>query len=322
MARLCENLRKIFARNRENRLADQPIDLASFIGFLRQQAAWIKQHAEYDWDMGHNFSSDSKVLTKFDIRQYLGNFDDYFKGKGFYRHKIEDLFFVMMNILAPPNEIAAILSKENRKKLFAGLLVNLSLNTSIKLADLIKTYYGMINAVSEPINNQTKDSLLEAYKESIELVDKYYVDAIGKQKAAAQSAAPDAAEMLTELLKAFSIHNRADSIAALTKGNKLGFAFSMLVYSILIILLLLYRIWSNLATGKPDIPDIPIIINALLALVIIVMVTTIVAFVKNRTRKRYLLRTLQSLIRHFRFSYSVLDTYFRGRFSFDIRKVL
>jgi hypothetical protein len=322
MARLSGNLRRIFTRNRENRLTDQPIDLTSFIGFLRQQATWIKQHAEYDWDMGHNFSSDNKLLVRFDIGQYIGNFNDYFKGKGLYRHKIEDLFFIMMNILAPPNEIAAILSKENRKKLFAGLLVNLSLNTSIKLADLIKTYYGMINAVSEPINNQTKDSLLEAYKESIELVDKYYVDAVGKQKAAAQSAAPDAAEMLTELLKAFSIHNRADLIAALTKGNKLGFAFSMLVYSILIILLLLYRIWSNLATGKPDIPDIPIIINALLALVIIVMVTTIVAFVKNRTRKRYLLRTLQSLIRHFRFSYSVLDTYFRGRFSFDIRKVL
>ncbi len=95
----------------------------------------------------------------------------------------------MMNILAPPNEIAAILSKENRKKLFAGLMVNLSLNISIKLADLIKTYYGMINAASESINGQTKDSLLEAYKESIELVDKYYVDAEGKQKAAAQSAA-------------------------------------------------------------------------------------------------------------------------------------
>jgi hypothetical protein len=322
MARLGENLRKIFTRNRENRLADKPIDLASFIGFLRQQSAWIKQHAEYDWDMGHNFPSDNKLLAKFDIHQYIGNFDDYFKGKGFYRHKEEDLFFIMMNILSPPNEIAAILSKENRKKLFTGLLVNLSLNTNIKLADLIKTYYGMVNAVSEPINSQTKDSLLEAYKESIELVDKYYVDAVGKQKTSAQSSTPEPAEMLTELLKAFPIYSRTDLIAALTKARKVGFAFSLLVYLVIISLLLYYRPIDETFTDLFGIPNPHIITNSILAIIILAMVATIVTFTRNRARKKYLLRTLQSLIRLFKISYSVLDAYFRGKFDFDIRKVL
>ena len=93
-----EKIRKIFTKITRNRDKIQPIDIESFIGFLRQQFKWIKEHTEYERDMDHNLSADNKVLVRFSIQQYVANFDNYFREKGLYTHKIESVFFIMMNI--------------------------------------------------------------------------------------------------------------------------------------------------------------------------------------------------------------------------------
>lgn len=82
-------IKKIFRKKTK----EIPIDISAFHSFYKQQIIWIKEHIEYENDMDKNLDKDNKVLFRFDISQYVANFDNYFKDQNLYKVKVEKLFY-------------------------------------------------------------------------------------------------------------------------------------------------------------------------------------------------------------------------------------
>lgn len=322
MLGLNENFKKIFKTKDKADSSPSPIDFVTFNSFLRQQALWIKEHMEYERDMEHNLSKTNNVLVRFDINQYVTNFDNYFSEQGLYKHKAEDLFILLLTILAPTEEISSLLSKENRKRLFVGVLINLSLNTDVKLADLIKSYYGKINSIKDTLLNTSRENLLELFKEAIELVDKEYEKQTEIEKPKQPEDMVDVPELLTELLKSFSIHSRTDLVGVFTKANLLSFCLSIVFYLLVIIMLFIIspginQVFNNIFQGQVS----PILAQLCIAVFIILGIMNTLVFMRNRIKKKFLLRSLRMMIKYFNIPHNVLDTFFQSKYQFDIRKL-
>ena len=109
--------------------------------FIQQQAKRIKEHIDYEDDLSENLPRDSSLIIKFDIDSYIREFDAFYQTKELYSSNQEELFKLTLQILVPPKESTGGLSKEFRKKIYAGMLKNICLYKSVQVQGLIKEYY-------------------------------------------------------------------------------------------------------------------------------------------------------------------------------------
>ena len=301
-----------------------PQEMDLFTDFYRQLARRIRDHIEYERDMSNHISPANQVLSRFDIRQYVDDLDAYFEEQRCYQCAPQDLFPLLLTILVPPPDISALLSRENRKRLFAGVLENLCLNTDLRLAELVRLCYQAAAAVAEPFNGQTRDSILELYKESIEILDRDF----GRQPDGAGAAPPQTAsvqDVLTGLLQAFSIRSKKDMDRLLRKAGILRFVFAFLFCLLLIV--------PAAHQFRPDHPALRQGLRkpgrgpadparALQALLAVIGMANILVYSRNRVKKRYLIRAIRMVVGAFKTPREVVDTFFKGKFQFDVHKLL
>ena len=306
-----------------------PEEESAFISFLRQQAKWIKEHIEYETDMLNNLSTSDNILVKFNIDDYAANIIRYLNERGLYSCKLEHLFPIILNIIAPPEDIEKILSRENRKILFGEVLVSVSSKEKIELADLIKVCYNLISHNARSINGKTSDRLLDLFKDSVEYIEKKQrTEDNGEEiKSYGRMEEPFGAQMLiTEILKGFSVNSRADLVKVFEKNSIFGLLISVIVQSALIViggtLLLVDNLSLDLANALGIEPEK---FAVLLEIAVFVLAANIVLqfakYIKNRARRKGIVNTLKTIIGFFNIPHSIIAVYFRSRFNYDIRKI-
>jgi hypothetical protein len=302
-------------------------EAVSFAGFLRQQARWIAEHAAYEKDMAHSLSSASEVLVRFDIGSYAANIDRYFAQRGLYARKVEDLFRIAFTILAPPSDIAQLLSREHRKQLFAATLVGISLNTSVSLPQLVKTWYSLATGLSAPFNGCPREDLLELYKQAVEIADRSERTRVERRSAAELL---DNRALLTDILGGLGVRQRRD-LARLFEANSPVALAGSLSLQTAVAAGLVYLFWGTrfLTLALPQTQAGPQAQAGLkLALTIccgagllVSFVTASVRYAQDRLRRSHAVRTLRTLARYLGLEHNALEAYLKERFDFPLNRL-
>ncbi|GEM_PF-4011558 len=322
---------KEFFFSRFDRFADERDSIdeeGAFIGFIRQQAGWIKEHVEYEQDIANKLTSDNEVIVKFNIEDYLVNFDKYFLERKLYSYSDEELLPLLLHLLIPPEDIRELLSEEHRRILFAGVMQNICVRKGIKASDLVRNYYKILSHKKEPFRDKQPGEVLELFKEAIWILERR--EWKRKGKIPSDSSNPDLLNpnlgvnnLLNEISDSFSIRNHRSISKLFKKSSVLRFMVSEILQLILIIgcalVLISYGAERSLGSYKYDIEQLVIPLILLLLILIVSFVVTIIAFITNRLRRRLFFKSLKIAAKYFHISHNQIAEFFKERFDFDMK---
>lgn len=288
--------------------------------FIHQQAKRIKEHIEYENDLSENLPRDSKLIIKFDIDTYISEFDSFFLTKQLYSSNHDTLFNLTLQILVPPESFRTELSKEFRKKVYAGMLKNICLYKTLPVQSLTKDYYDKVTKIDK-FNNVDGDAILELYKESVEILGKM-VDQYESNIAKEPSFELDTNELLSQVVRNLSIRNKQDLENLLIRNRFLEMLFSALFLIILAGILLFFHKGILSFFAETDITPLAVSIYSasVIGLFVFLFMVRVYSYSKSRQRRKLLLAVINTLISELKINYGEVKNLFQEQFKFDIRK--
>ena len=140
-----------------------------FLQRYRQLAMEIASHREYEREIAETVGEKGGINKRFDPEEYKLRILGELERLGLIRHACDDTrpLRTLLQLLAPPEETAASLSKELRKQFFAGVLLAMAETCRISLPDLVKRQYEFLKHNDPGLPQASQKELLELYRESL-----------------------------------------------------------------------------------------------------------------------------------------------------------
>ena len=188
--------------------------------------------------MTASLESADHVLLRFDIDEYVKEIHDCFVRNLLYRHFTEGPFHqLMIEILVPDGSIRELLSRDARRRIFAGVLRNLAANSGLPLQKLIKFYYEYLSLLQQPVNDVPPQEVLELFKEAVALLEREHREP--KAHAAAAESILRHQSLLAGIVTAFGIRKKRQFEEIFSPALLFNYLFSLLLFGALAAVLIL-----------------------------------------------------------------------------------
>jgi len=293
--------------------------------FIHQQAMKIQEHIEYEKDLAVNLPRESSLIIKFDIENYIKEYEDFFIRKDFYSLDSGMIFTILLQILVPPENTREIFPKEFRKQIFAGMLKCVSIYKAVSIRNLTKDYYERIHK-SNSLESDEKRDILELFKDSMEILEKLAIPkkiAENRKEHDEDQFEVDTSSLLLSAVKTFSLKTKKDIENLLFRDRFWGMMFSVAVLFIIAVFCIFYtkKIITSIIGGVPNPPLITALTAAVTGLFIFIIMCRINGYTKTRVKRKYFLSTVNLLISELHINYTEVKSLFKKEFNFDIRRI-
>ena len=290
-----------------------------FLSFQKQQAIRIKSHINYDNDLSGTKPVRADVIVKFDIENYIKENNQYFVEKDFYNHTTDQKFhFIIMNILVPNTEIQELIPINIRKGLFTGVLRNIAAHSNLELKNIIKFYWEYITVLQNSVNNHDPESILAVYKDCISEIK----DIPQKNEEGLNNL--QKINIVSDYLTSISIKSGKDIVKLYAKASYINFWLGTII-----ITLIFSAAMSNLVMeifdilfdkigipGKSYPLQVPLLITYF-----ILMMFRIPPFVKNSTKRKIMVATINIFERSLNIKPDVMRVFFKNKYMFEYKRL-
>ena len=290
-----------------------------FFSFQKQQALRIKSHINYDNELSGTKPVREDVIVKFEIENYINENNQYFVEKDFYNHTTDQKFhFIILNILIPNSEIQELIPTNIRKDLFIGVLRNIAKHSNLELKNIIKFYWEYISAQKFSIHNHTSESILEIYKNCISEIK----DIPQKNEEGLNNL--QKINIVSDYLTSIGIRSGKDITSLYTKAGYINFWLGTVI-----ITLIFGAVMSNPASkifinlfetvdfpNKPHPLQFPLLISYF-----ILMTFRIPPFVKNSTKRKMMVSTINIFERTLNIKPDVMRVFFKNKYMFEYKRL-
>lgn len=172
LKRIARRLKDLFFGSGVETLEEKPDFDELEKEFLRRYgklAMEIASHREYEREIAETLGEKDGVNKRFDPEEYKLRLLGELEGLGLIRHACGNTrpIRILLQVLAPPEETAAALSKELRKQFFAAVLLSLAERCRTPLPDLVKGQYEFVKHNNPGLPQASHKELLELYRESL-----------------------------------------------------------------------------------------------------------------------------------------------------------
>ena len=290
-----------------------------FLSFQKQQALRIKSHINYDNELSGTKPVREDVIVKFEIENYINENNQYFIEKDFYNHTTDQKFhFILLNILIPNSEIQGLIPANIRKDLFIGVLRNIAKHSNLELKNIIKFYWEYISAQRISLHNHTFESILEIYKNCISEIK----DIPQKNEEGLNNL--QKINIVSDYLNSISIRSGRDITRLYTKAGYINFWLGTVIITLIF----------GAAMSKPaseifinlfktvDFPNKPYPLQfPLLISYFILMIIRIPSFVKNSTKRKIMVSTINIFERTLNIKPDVMRVFFKNKYMFEYKRI-
>ena len=298
-----------------------PSPLTELQLFLQQEAVKIQEHIDYEDDLAGNLPRETSLIIKFDIETYIKEFEEFFIKKDFFSLNSDTVFHLLLQILVPPESTREILSKEFRKQIYIGMLINLSRYTAVSIQNLTKEYYERINKLTSE-NDIGKKDILDIFKDSIEMLEKSSRE-VPPPEISEEQIEIDTTSILLKAVKSFSLKTKQD-IETLLYGNRFWGVFISIIFLFLVAALCLYYAEDLLSLFTENVPartPITVFTSIITGIFVFIIMCRINSYIKARIKRKLFISTVNLLISELRINYGEVKTLFQNNFNFDIRRI-
>lgn len=290
-----------------------------YLSFQKQQALRIKSHINYDNELSGTKPLRKDVIVKFDIENYINENNQYFIEKDFYNHTTDKKFhFIILNILVPNSKIQELIPGNIRKDLFIGVLRNIAKHSNLELKNLIKFYWEYISAQKISINNYTSESILEIYKNCIsEIKDFPQINEEGLNNL-------QKINIVSDYLNSIGIRSGRDMTRLYNKAGYINFWLGTVIITLIFGAAMskpASEIFNNLFESadfqnKSYPLQFPLLISYF-----ILMIIRIPPFVKNSTKRKIMVSTINIFERTLNIKPDVMRVFFKNKYMFEYKRL-
>jgi hypothetical protein len=310
-----------------------------FLQKYRELAAEIASHREYEREIAETVGEKAGVNKRFDPEEYKLRLLKELERLGLFRHACENTrpMRVFLQVLAPPEEAGAAISKELRKQFFGAVLLAVAERCRVPLPDLLKGQYEFLKHNDPGLSQATQKELLELFRESLVAlpVDQGVVDTGSEEtepeelEAAAGLTEQQARNLLWGIFNAAGL-KRQREVRRLFEGGSLLPRWGSLLFKLALLIVVLslrslvvgylQTLGSLEGTLLPGLlPDIVVVLLAVSATVDSSRLT------RERGRKRVIKRGVAALVRELPISVAQVERFVHDSFSVDptaVRRLL
>jgi len=290
-----------------------------FLSFQKQQALRIKSHINYDNELSGTKPIREDVIVKFEIENYINENNQYFIEKDFYNHTTDQNFhFIILNILIPNSEIQKLIPTNITKDLFIGVLRNIAKHSNLELKNIIKFYWEYISTQKISINNYSSEAILEIYKKCIseikEIPQKNEEGLNNLQKI----------NIVSDYLTSIGIRSGRDITRLYKKAGYVNFWLSTVIITLIFGATMskpASEIFNNLFkaadfSNKSYPLQFPLLISYFM-----LMIFRIPPFIKNSTKRKIMVSTINIFERTLNIKPDVMRVFFKNKYMFEYKKL-
>lgn len=290
-----------------------------FLSFQKQQAIRIKSHINYDNDLSGTKPVRADVIVKFDIENYIKENNQYFVEKDFYNHTTDRKFHsIILNILVPNTEIQELVPINIRKELFTGVLKNIAAHSNLELKNIIKFYWEYISVLESSINNFDPESILAVYKGCISEIK----DIPQKNEEGLNNL--QKINIVSDYLTAIGMRNGKDIVKLYAKASYINFWLGTIIITLFFVVAMstvamdIYEILLNRI--NPSFNSYPLQVPLIITYFILMMFR-LSPFVKNTTKRKILVSTINILERALNIKPDVMRVFFKNKYMFEYKRL-
>lgn len=343
LMRIAYRLQDLFfgsgVESREEETVEEEPDFAAlekrFLERYRELAAEIASHREYEREIAETVGEKSEVNKRFDSEEYKLRLLR--ELQRLISHACENTYpmRVFLQVLAPPEETARLVSKELRKEFFAAVLLSVAETCRTPLPDLVKRQYEYLKHNDPGLPQMGQRELLELFRESLVNLPagEAMVESDSEEPEELEAAGGLSEEQVRNLLwgivNAAGIRRQRD-VRILVEGAPILRRWGSLLFKLALLGLLVslrsllvdyfYTLQSLEGTALPTlIPDI------LLVLLIASATIDSSRLTRERGRKRAIKRSVATLVRELPISTEQVEQFIQDSFKLDqeaVRKFL
>ncbi|MDA3950567.1 MAG: hypothetical protein PF508_15290 [Spirochaeta sp.] len=205
--------------------------------FLVQLARWISDHLEYENRVGRELPSDSKLIFRFRLDDYVTELVEFFSRKKLLEMQKDSLFRAGIEVLLPPEHIREVLPWRIRRQLFTRLLQKIATHTGMPYPVVTRKFYDHL-VERDVINGISNQQAIESYQEAIadlsrenETVEP--AEPVAPDGTPPETEAVDTAEVLTKALFACGATNYTHLTRILSRRHILDFVWLVFLYTLI-----------------------------------------------------------------------------------------
>ncbi len=290
-----------------------------FISFQKQQANRIRSHINYDNDLSGTKPLSPDIIVKFDSATYTKEINQYFVEKDLYNHTTDSIFHeIIMNVLIPEKGIQENVSSNIRKELFIGVLRNIAVHSNLEIKNIIKFYWEFISVLKNPINNQAPESILAIYKECVSGINTDQ----DHQKAGFNSF--QKINIVADYLNSIGLRTNRDLLKLYKKSNYFSFWFGTIVITLIFIASMstTAKYFFEYILARLDMPGESSFFQfPLLVTLAILIIFRIPSFVRNATKRKIMISTINLFESSFSIKPDVMRVFFKNKYLFDYKRL-
>lgn len=205
--------------------------------FLVQLARWISDHLEYENRVGRELPSDSKLIFRFRLDDYVTELVEFFSRKNLLEMHKDSLFRTGIEVLLPPAHIREVLPWRIRRQLFTRLLQKIAVHTGMEYPVVTRKFYDHL-VEREAINGISNQQAIESYQEAIADLAREHESAEAPDSPAPEAPPPagetvDTGEVLTKALFACGATNYTQLTRILSRRHILDLVWLVFLYTLI-----------------------------------------------------------------------------------------
>jgi len=305
-----------------------PVDEASLISdlhiFLAQLGRWIADHLEYENRVGRELPSDSGLILRFRLDDYVAEVVEFFSRKRLFEGDTNHLFRAGIEVLLPPEHIRDGLSWRIRRELFGRLLQQISLHTAMPYPVVTRKFYDHL-AERDGINGISREQVLESFQEAIAELSRVH-DAV-------KEPIPEGTETPEEMIDTAALFSKTLVACGATNAGRLQQILSRRYTIDFVWLVILYTVGAAAAivAAEPitayltEQLSLPIGAAPWQIVVFVVYVTQITVRIHRlryrAVRRKTLIRVANVLADSLQLTYKEVDDVLKERYDTDLKRL-